>query len=268
MTFFGKLKHSLIDYFAPSEGLKKQKAINKEGAKLVKLMDTSKPWFGHGFVVTLCIVLLVKSMLVTWVRIPSGSMSTSLVIGDWVLMNNSAYSLRIPFTKEHLTSISSPNRGDVVTYKSYLAGRNRTLIKRVIGISGDTVTLVGTKLYVNGNLIRKGMVDTLSGYVVFKEELEGKSYFVQYKKGQVTESAGWREGSWTVPEGHVFLMGDNRDNSYDSRFSEIGYVPLKNLMGKAITVIGQLNPSKMTLERVGCSVYETSGRVPMDTKCI
>lgn len=156
--------------------------------------------------------------------IPSGSMESTLLIQDYIIVHKSAYGWRIPFTKKWLSGPSGVNRGDVVVFKS-IDDDSFFMIKRVIGLPGDEVEVdANNKVKINGVAHQYADVDETD----FTENIGSKSYNIQVLDGKD------RTGDpfvIKVPEGKIFLMGDNRDRSHDSRFW--GPLPVENLLGKA-----------------------------------
>ena len=194
----------------------------------------------------LVLALIVRVFLFQPFNIPSGSMIPTLLIGDYLFVSKYSYGYSrysFPFGFNLFPGriwASEPNRGDVVVFK--LPRDNETdYIKRVIGLPGDEIQMVHGVLHINGQAVEKVKVDD---YVVaetngrarqmarYKETLpNGVSYPVL---DLVNDGFGDNTEVYKVPEGHFFMMGDNRDNSTDSRFlSEVGFVPFANLVGKA-----------------------------------
>lgn len=193
-------------------------------------------WKGWG--VSLAISLLVatsfKSAIADWNDIPTGSMKPTILIGDRVLVNKLAYDFKIPYTTLHLAKWDNPKRGDIVVFFSPEDGTR--LIKRVIGLPGDRIAMQQNRLFINGHFLQyspveSGVIDHNSGSASFTENLLGKAHAVQFlpQKPSLNTFA-----PITVPEGQYFMMGDNRDNSADSRF--FGFVDRKLIVGRARTV--------------------------------
>jgi signal peptidase I len=164
----------------------------------------------------LLLALFIRTFIVQAFKIPSGSMIPTLQIGDHILVNKLSYGVRIPFLEHYLVSFTTPHRGDVVVF-IFPEDRSKDFIKRVIGVAGDTVEVRGKKVYVNG------------------KQIEDPHAHFEGDDAQMAGLIGRDDyGPKTVPENHVFVMGDNRDRSYDSRFW--GYVNLDDIRGKAILI--------------------------------
>lgn len=187
----------------------------------------------------LLIVLLFRSFLFEPFKIPSGSMIPTLLIGDFILVNKFAYGLKLPVVHKRIAEIGEPQRGDVIVFR-FPENPAINFIKRLVGLPGDTVVYRDKRLYVNGELVATeptGMYTTAdvkcdtprADARRFRETLGVFPHDILLHEG----SPG-RDGQWVVPEGHYFVMGDNRDRSNDSR--EWGFVPEENLMGRAVGI--------------------------------
>lgn len=184
------------------------------------------------------IVLVLRSFVVEPFRIPSGSMYPTLEIGDFIVVNKFAYGVKLPVTQTKILPIGEPERGDVVVFK-YPKDPDVDYIKRVIGLPGDEIAYYGKTLYINGNPVKQKLLGeyegTASGKVMdgaslLEEFLEEHSHDILLDP----EKGSQDMNTVVVPEGHYFMMGDNRDHSNDSRFW--GFVPEKNLKGKAFAI--------------------------------
>lgn len=183
----------------------------------------------------LLVVLLVRSFVAEPFRIPSGSMIPTLEVGDFLVVSKYNYGLRVPILNQKIIPTGTPQRGDVVVFR-YPEEPKIDFIKRVIGIPGDVVESIGNQLYLNGVALATAN-QALASYqsedgrsfpvVTMDETLDGKTHKIQ------RDTVGGIVGDWRarVPEGHYFVLGDNRDHSKDSRFW--GFVPDENLIGKA-----------------------------------
>jgi signal peptidase I len=200
----------------------------------------------EALLVAIALALLIRTFVVQPFKIPSGSMIPTLLVGDHLLVNKFAYGTKIPFTDKFiLPGIDDIERGDVIVfiypdYENDPSKKGVHYIKRVIGLPGDNVDIKGRNLYINGEEVPLDFLgdfsDERSGvaYDEYEENLFGKKHSVIYEKGREVTQRGNYIPVQQVPEGHVFVMGDNRDNSQDSRFW--GYVPIGNIEGKAFLI--------------------------------
>jgi signal peptidase I len=178
---------------------------------------------------------VVRSFLFEPFRIPSSSMLPTLRVGDFIFVNKYSYGLRMPVTKTKFVPIGQPARGDVVVFRLPSAPKTN-YIKRLVGLPGDLVRYQDKKISVNGEPVDLRIEGDYrgpgaSGALLAVERLADVEHDVLLSKGRFG-----REGEFRVPEGHYFMMGDNRDNSRDSRYDGVGFVPEANLVGKAVII--------------------------------
>ncbi len=196
------------------------------------LVDYAKSFFPIFF-----IVLLLRSFLVEPFRIPSGSMNPTLLIGDFILVNKYEYGIRLPVLNKKIVELGQPKRGDVVVFR-YPENPALPFIKRLVGMPGDHITYDRKKLYINGEEIGRTRLDTYRGVCSGSSEVgarlnevfSGHAHQILHKPTMYQPPR--RE--WKVPEGQYFVLGDNRDNSKDSRVW--GMVPNENLIGRAFMI--------------------------------
>lgn len=193
----------------------------------------------RGFLLFLLSFALFRTAVADWNPIPSGSMRPTLLEGDVVLVNRLAYDLKLPLTDVVLLPLDEPQRGDVVTFSSPAGGTR--LIKRIVGLPGDRIAMRGDVLILNGRPVSYGDKQSRGeaiapGWVVdavrATEELDGRPHAVQFLPA-LQSRRDFAE--ITVPAGQYFVLGDNRNNSEDSRF--IGTVPREKLIGRAHHVV-------------------------------
>ncbi len=188
--------------------------------------------FSRSFFPIILVVLLLRSFVVEPFRIPSGSMEPTLLPGDFILVNKFTYGLRLPVLNTKIAGSGSPQRGDVVVFR-YPVNPSVAYIKRIVGLPGDRLEYRNKQLYVNGEPAPQQPVAAAAAglgayYEQYLETLGGVTHPIQRRKGADMPQ------SYQVPPGHYFVMGDNRDNSQDSRFW--GMLPEQNLIGKAFRV--------------------------------
>ncbi|CDF82781.1 Signal peptidase I [Pseudomonas knackmussii B13] len=201
--------------------------------------------YGKSFFPVLFIVLVLRSFLVEPFQIPSGSMKPTLEVGDFILVNKFAYGIRLPVLDTKVIPVGDPQRGDVMVFR-YPSDPNINYIKRVVGVPGDKIRYTSDKrLYINDQLVAQQLLGeepgSLGSVTLFKEKLGDVEHLIRQEMTRYRIEPG-RE--WQVPAGHYFMMGDNRDNSNDSRYWNdpripkelLGMVPDRNIVGKAFAV--------------------------------
>ncbi|MGF6151644.1 signal peptidase I [Pseudomonas fluorescens] len=201
--------------------------------------------YGKSFFPVLFIVLVLRSFLVEPFQIPSGSMKPTLDVGDFILVNKFSYGIRLPVLDTKVIQVGDPQRGDVMVFR-YPSDPNVNYIKRVVGLPGDQIRYTADKrLFVNGESIAELLVGsepgTLGSAELYKEKLGAVEHLIRKEMSRYRATP---DHQWTVPAGHYFMMGDNRDNSNDSRYWDdpaipkdlLGMVPDKNIVGKAFAV--------------------------------
>jgi signal peptidase I len=188
--------------------------------------------YSRSFFPVLLFVLVIRSFIFEPFRIPSGSMMPTLTQGDYIFVKKYQYGLRLPVLETKIIETGEPERGDVVVFR-LPSNPSINYIKRVVGLPGDKIEYRRHRLFVNGVLVHtvRDEEQPLDGKVPrFTESLDERQHAV------LLEKTGNRpgDGSYTVPEGHYFMMGDNRDRSKDSRF--IGAIPETHLVGEAVRI--------------------------------
>lgn len=196
-----------------------------------------EPWpvdFSRSFFPVLLLVLLLRSFLLEPFKIPSTSMVPTLQVGDFIVVNKYTYGLRLPVTNTKILNINQPKRGDVMVF--FPPNDNRYFIKRVIGVPGDEVRYIDRVVYINGEPMNQELLagdppDSPAAFILTEDLGKGRTHLIQKRliPSNLVLPYGYR-----VPEGHYFMMGDNRDNSSDSRVW--GAVPEDRIVGKAFAV--------------------------------
>jgi signal peptidase I len=184
-----------------------------------------------------------RSSVADWNDVPTGSMQPTILEGDRVFVNKLAYDLKVPFTTWHIAQWADPRRGDIVTF--YSPDTHERLVKRVVGLPGDTVEMVKEQLYINGQAVTYEPLDA-AGVGSAAAELTGRrEYALEQLDGRahpVMVTPALRAmrsfGPVTIPAGQYLMLGDNRDNSRDSRY--FGLVERSQITGKAGGIVGSL----------------------------
>lgn len=211
-------------FFAPRREQSSEDADTEE-VKVPWLIENSRSFFP-----VLAIVLVLRSFLVEPFQIPSGSMLPTLEVGDFILVNKFEYGLRLPVAGTKVVSMNDPQRGDVMVFKFPEDGKTN-YIKRVVGLPGDKIRYSQKQLFINDQLVSERKLANFAPYMLFEEQLgEVKHQLIEHQLRRNIEA----EGEWLVPDNSYFVMGDNRDNSNDSRFW--GFVPDELVVGKAFAI--------------------------------
>jgi signal peptidase I len=198
------------------------------------------------------ILFSIRSSLADWNDVPSGSMQPTILVGDRIFVNKLAYDLKVPFTTWHLAQWSNPQRGDIVVFYSPHDGTR--LVKRVVGLPGDTVELRNDRLIINGSPVEYEPLNTEISAQLPEAEREHSLFATEELSARphavmaIPELPAKRTfGPVRVPAGHYFMMGDNRDNSFDSRY--FGTVARSRIVGKATAVVMSLDRTHYWLPR-------------------
>lgn len=201
-----------------SENKTKNKIKNKNSLK-----SEIREWT-ESIVIALILAIFIRSFFIQAFKIPSGSMRPTLIERDRLMVNKLRYGPLIPFTKKRLPGFTEPRRGDVIVF-IYPDNPKRDFIKRIIGLGGEKIEIRDWDIYINGKLVEETKIKNIKYY---------NQLNVQYGKvGQIIE----------VPDGHVFVLGDNSGSSHDSRYW--GFVPVENIVGKAEFIYWPFNRMRM-----------------------
>ncbi len=211
-----------ITYFVKQE----QENLKREFGGMLPIAENARSFFP-----VLLVVLVLRSFVVEPFQIPSASMVPSLEVGDYILVNKFNYGLRLPVVGTKILEVGEPERGDVMVF--FPPGDSRYFIKRVVGLPGDKLRYVNKKLYVNDELVPHTLVAEVPPLQpvtqVVREQLGSVEHLIHHDK-RIYRG----DFETTVKPGHYFMMGDNRDNSSDSRVW--GQVPEKNIVGQAFAI--------------------------------
>jgi signal peptidase I len=193
--------------------------------------------YARSFLPIFLIVLVLRSFLVEPFRIPSGSMMPTLLIGDFILVNKFTYGIRLPVINTKVFDLGSPKRGDVIVFR-YPEDPSTPFIKRVVGLPGDRVAYYDKTLWLNGRPVAQTPVGeyigvgagvNMTGALLRHEQLTEVEHSILLQPSEDLQRI-----ETVIPKGHYFVLGDNRDNSKDSRYW--GTVPDENLIGKAFMI--------------------------------
>ncbi|MGV8921119.1 MAG: signal peptidase I [Pseudomonas sp.] len=204
--------------------------------QLSKVFKSRVLWF-------LVLVFTLRSSLGDWYIVPSGSMQPSIEEGEYIFVNKLAYTLKFPFTSHALAHLGDPQRGDVVVFNS--AVEKERLVKRLIGLPGDVIAMSGDHLTINGQPAKYLELHQVGDAVQAREQLGQLDHMMQVLPRVNPPQQNMR--AVTVPADQYLVLGDNRDNSKDSRF--IGFVPRDEVVGHAIRVLASFDPDHYFLPR-------------------
>lgn len=219
--------------------------------------------------ILVAIIFAVRWSIASPYHVPTASMEPTIKVGDRLLANKLAYNLKVPFTDIVVTSWGSPQRGDIIVFK-YPRDPDIDYVKRVVGLPGDKIELIEDILFINGEeqarLSRedareflKDIHDNPDHKLLFQENLKGTNHWVMQNRAEFKQMIPRNWGPEIIPENSLFVMGDNRDNSTDSRMW--GTVPLENVRGRAMFVIWSMHSTdaswlpEMRLARFGQTLY-------------
>jgi signal peptidase I len=236
-----------------ADGIKVDSNGNRHAIEQANLRQPTWIEYSGSFFPVIALVFVLRSFLWEPFKIPSSSMVPTLLVGDFILVNKYTYGIRLPILNKKVIQVNDPQRGDVMVFK-YPKDMSQDYIKRVIGVPGDKITYENKRLTVNGKPVDYTPLDDYLDdqhpvyHKQFVEQLAGTPHRILNTDGKRTLDLGGVENfphreacdysydkfTCIVPEGNYFMMGDNRDNSADSRYW--GFVPDKNIVGKAIVV--------------------------------
>ena len=236
-----------------AEGIKIEHSTSRATIEAALLRQPTWIEYSGSFFPVIALVFCLRSFLYEPFKIPSSSMVPTLLVGDLILVNKFTYGIRLPIVNKKIIEVNDPQRGDVMVFK-YPKDMTQDYIKRVIGVPGDKITYENKRLTVNGNAVKYSALDDYLDdeqpvyHKQLQENLQGVQHRILNDEAAPTlnlrdvkdfpnkEACAYNEDGFTcvVPAGNYFMMGDNRDNSADSRYW--GFVPNKNIVGKAFLV--------------------------------
>ena len=212
-------------------------------------------WRGWGWSILVAVLVATsfRSAIADWNDVPTGSMKPTILEGDRIFVNKLAYDLKVPYTTWHLAQWSDPKRGDIVVFFSPADGKR--LVKRVVGLPGDEIAMVKNRIFINRKPLKYGPLEeetivqlTLeqqAQHRFFREQLTESTHPVMFS---LTRPSLHTFAPIKIPDGHYFMMGDNRDNSADSRF--FGFVERQRIVGKTSTIVLSLDYDHYYLPRL------------------
>jgi signal peptidase I len=195
--------------------------------------------YARSFFPVIFVVLLIRSFLFEPFRIPSDSMMPTLLDGDFIFVSKFAYGLKLPVINTKVIPLGTPRRGDVIVFRKP-SEPSVNYIKRLVGLPGDHVEVRGRQVFINDVAMPVKMHGPYQGPRAIGPQADAEAG--EETLGEVTHQLLYinsndpKQYDKVVPEGHYFFMGDNRDNSRDSRYDDVGFVPEKNLVGKAVRI--------------------------------
>jgi len=212
-------------------------------------------------VILAAILFSLRSSLADWNDVPTGSMKPTILEGDRVFVNKLAYDFKVPFTTVHLAEWSNPQRGEIVVFYSPYDGKR--LVKRVIGLPGDTIELRSNTLIINGQPVEYTSINKELLRDVAPSDLATHHFTTEKLPGQTHAVAAFPAvqarrdfGPYQVPDGKYFMMGDNRDDSFDSRY--YGPVERQQILGRATSIVLSLDEKHYWLPRLNRSFNSLS----------
>lgn len=207
--------------------------------RLLKIWKENKTFF-----VFMALMFVFRSAVADWNEVPTGSMKPTIIEGDRIFINKMAYDVRVPFTHISLLKRGDPLRGDIIIFDSVAS--DKRLVKRVVGVPGDTVSMMNNVVTINGETLSYSTIDSQGEIIDQLEDLLGVEHVVRLNK------FGSRLSNFpevTVPPQSYLAMGDNRDNSGDSRV--IGFVPRNEIVGRSRSLVLSFNYDNYYIPRSG-----------------
>ena len=251
-----------------ADGIKTEHGSSRAAIEAALLRQPTWIEYSGSFFPVIALVFFLRSFLYEPFKIPSSSMVPTLVVGDLILVNKFTYGVRLPILNKKVIEVNDPQRGDVMVFK-YPKDLSQDYIKRVVGVPGDKISYKNKRLTVNGKpaeytalddyldderpVYHKQLRENLMGvsHHILNDEMAPTLTLSEVREFPHKEACSYNDDGFTcvVPEGNYFMMGDNRDNSADSRYW--GFVPNRNIVGKAFYVWMNLSNPK----RIGNSIH-------------
>lgn len=197
----------------------------------------------HFLIVFILLSVIFRSSLADWNTVPTGSMKPTIVEGDRIWVNKLAYDLNIPFTHLSIKHHSDPERGDIVIFDS--AKAEKRLVKRIIAIPGDNVSMIDNKIILNGKALEYKIIQQSNEKLIVEEKINNKVHRIRLNLASKNRYSSFN--NITIPDKYYLVLGDNRNNSADSRF--IGLIPRDEILGRARHVVMSLDYDNFYLPR-------------------
>ena len=207
-------------------------------------INTHNLWKNNLFFITLILLMVVfRTSVADWNVVPTGSMKPTILEGDRIWVNKIAYDLNIPFTHISLKHFNDPKRDEIIIFDSTIA--NKRLVKRVIALPGDTVRMENNVIFINGKALDYKVINQDQNKIIVEEKNNNSAHNIRLTLGLINRASSFN--TLTIPEKFYLVLGDNRNNSADSRF--IGLIPRKEIIGRAKHVVMSLNYDNYYLPR-------------------
>lgn len=202
-------------------------------------------WKNNRFLIIFLLLMVVfRTSVADWNTVPTGSMKPTILEGDRIWVNKIAYDLNIPFTHVSLKHFNDPKRGEIIIFDSAIV--NKRLVKRVIGLPGDTVRMDNNIIVLNGKALDYKLIKQDEKKIIVQEQSHHTAHNIRINPEMINRASSFN--SLTIPENLYLVLGDNRSNSADSRF--IGLIPRKEIIGRANHVVMSLNYDNYYLPRM------------------
>lgn len=201
-------------------------------------------WKNNQFLIVFIFLMVIfRTSVADWNTVPTGSMKPTILEGDRIWVNKIAYDLNIPFTHISLSRFNDPRRGEIVIFDSAVA--DKRLVKRVIGLPGDTIHMENNVIFLNGKALDYKVIQQNQDEIIVQEKFGNSSHHIRLNLNLASRVSSFN--TITIPHGHYLVLGDNRNNSADSRF--IGLIPREEIIGRAKHVVLSLNYDNYYLPR-------------------
>ena len=203
----------------------------------------------RGIILFITLMVLFRTSIADWNAVPTGSMNPTIIEGDRIWVNKVAYDLNLPLTNHSIIKFADPERGDIVIFDSEKAGKR--LVKRVIGLPGDIVSMNNNVIQLNGKILNYKILTNHADMLIAEENHGRLSYRIQVNTFPGSNS---HFNPVKIPDNFYLVLGDNRDNSADSRY--IGLIPRHEIIGQAKTVVMSLDYDNYYLPRISRFFYK------------